>query len=343
MKKNTMILNLLGVVLCGLATPAAADFCGQNYNNCCEWSACDGKMTFGADWLYWKVQQDGILPGAIITRNDFEETPTILSTSAVRPNFKYDSGFRVNLGYELPGDSWDVNVAYTYMPSHAKTLTFVAPSDLVSFSPINSTGDLRGAFNGFEGKWNTTINNIDLDIGRTVCFGECLNVRPHIGFRANWFDQKYSQLASNVEVDPETQLSTRNLQATSVKEKFQGYGVEGGLWADYKLGYGVSLVGHVGGSILYSKYTVTGVSTATFIDEDGVVTINRINNASDKIWIGTPSVDYFVGLKYADNFCDMLVQAHIGWEQHVMFDTNRYLSSGNLSAQGLTLGLEVGF
>lgn len=340
MKKTSIIYNLLGVVLCGLATPAAADFCGQNYNDCCEWSLLDGKVTVGADWLYWKVEQDGLTPGGISVRSSSEE-PLVIDSSIVRPNYKYDNGFRVNLGYELPGDSWDMNVCYTYMPSHAKTTTFIAASDFEVFA-VDLNEDLEKGFNTFASKWNLTLNNIDLDIGRTVSFGESLKVRPHIGFRASWFDQKFRSLATSSFPDiPEvTGL------ATSIKEKFQGYGVEGGLWADYKLGGGLSIVGHVGGSILYSKYKVSGVAeSGIFLIEDESIVAENISFVSDTIRAGTPTVDYFIGLQYADCFCDMFVKAHIGWEQHVMFDTNRLLvgTNGNLTTQGLTLGLEVGF
>lgn len=325
----------MGVILCGLTTPAAADFCGQNYSDGCEWSILDGKMTLGADWLYWKVQQDGIHPGVIST-TDTAVVPAFDTTRSVHPKFQYESGYRVNLGYELPCDCWDVNICYTYMPSHAKTNKFAAASAAETFVPASGTDD--EAYSFFTSKWNLNLNNVDLDIGRTVSFGECLKVRPHVGFRTTWFDQKFRSLSSIMLLD-----TTASFVAASTKEKFQGYGVEAGLWSDYKLGYGISLVGHFGGSILYSKFKVRSFGSEGVIAADGVVTETLLTTGTDCLYSATPSVDYFVGLQYADNFCDMLVRAHIGWEQHVMFDTNRYMTTGNLSGQGLTLGLEVGF
>lgn len=337
MKRNTIIFNLLCAVLCGFATPAAADFCGQNYD-CCEWSVGDGKMTLGADWLYWKVQQDGMRVGTITLLPAVDAPVQETFTRTVRPNFKYDSGFRVNLGYELPCDCWDVNVAYTYMPSHAKTTFFAAESPLESFGGVVVANNIGlSTATTFGSKWNFHMNNIDLDIGRTVCFGECLNVRPHVGFRATWFDEKFRSFG--IDTFGGEALFGR---ATSAKEKFQGYGVEAGLWGDWKLGYGISLVGHFGGSILYSEYKVKASQVAGFLGEDDFIDPTFFF-AKDKIFTATPTVDYFVGLQYADCFCDMIVKAHVGWEQHVLFDTNRLLSAGNLSTQGLTLGLEVGF
>jgi hypothetical protein len=335
MKKTSLLFNLMGVILCGLTTQAtAADFCGQNYNDCCEWSFLDGKMTLGADWLYWKVQQDGVNPG-FISSIDTTILPTTTNENRIHPKFKYESGYRVNLGYELPGDAWDMNVCYTYIPSHA-TRSFAAGDTGALFFQAAELGGATG-LSAFSHKWDFTGNNIDFDIGRTVCFGETLNVRPHIGVRAAWWDQKFHSFGVNTTADITSAFTN------AFKEKFQGYGVEGGLWADWGVGYGVSLVGHVGGSILYSRYTVHGTATTGTLAADGTTTLTAINNISDRVYIATPTMDYYIGLQYAGCLCDMLFKVHAGWEQHVFFDTNKYLTRGNLAAQGLTLGLDVGF
>lgn len=345
MKK--IIFSLLGVFLCGLTTQAAAE-CGYtqnyNYNDCCEWSILDGKMTIGADWLYWKVQQDGIFSGDVVTTIENNEID-VTTTRTIRSEPKWKSGFRVYLGYELPCECWDMRLCYTYMPSNDKTANFIALDDQSFISP------LFGSLDFFASKWDLTLNNIDLDIGRTVCFGDCLKIRPHVGFRATWFDQKYRAFgaAQSNGIEQET---TFEFNALSIKEKFQGYGVEAGLWADYQISSGLSLVGHFGGSILYSKFNVRDRGANGFVVLDVPLSSDIVNadleitnafSGRDSFFTATPSLDYFVGLQYADTICDMLYKIHLGWEQHVLFDTNRFLSNGNLSGQGLSLGLEVGF
>ena len=332
MKKNTILFNILGVVLCGLTTPVAADFCDQTCNDCCEWSILDGKVTAGVDWLYWNVQQDGVLPGSVVI-TDSTVVPTATSVSRVHPSQRWNNGFRVSLGYEMPCDCWDVNVCYTYMPGRANVTNFAAASaDQTFLSPV-----LGDSFAAFTSKWNQTFNNVDLDIGRTVCFGECLKMRPHVGFRATWFDQKFRALGATAPTE-----TTVNFTALVLKEKFQGYGVEAGIWTEYKMGYNIALVGHFGGSILYSKFKIHGDS-ATGTTATDVTTLTEVLTTRNSFYAATPSLDYFVGLQYADSMCDTLFKIRAGWEQHVLFDTNRYLATGNLSLQGLTLGLDVSF
>jgi hypothetical protein len=334
MKRKSILFHLFAVMLCGFTTTATGDIYNQPQNDCCKSSLLNGKVTVEADWLYWKVQQDGILTGNILTENNEE-----ISTNASRgvwPNFKYDNGFRLNIGCQLPCDYWDVHVIYTYMPAHAKTTPFFSDSNSVRFITNDFTN--QGNFNTYNSAWDFTGNNIDFDFGRTLNFGECLTIRPHAGFRATWFDQKFRDIGTTF-INPTTTFFLTD----SVKETFQGYGVEAGLWADLKLGYGISLIGHIGGAILYSRYEVNTKSSNFLIEENVGETIFGITFLKDKIFVGTPMVDYFLGLQYADTFCDVLIKARVGWEQHVIFDTNRYLLRGNLSTQGLTLGLDVGF
>jgi hypothetical protein len=344
MKKTSIIYNLLGVILCGLATPATADFCSQTCNDCCEWSVLDGKATLSADWLYWKVQQDGILPGVVsVVTEATDLEPRLVSRERIRNNSKWSNGFRVSLGYEMPCECWDINLCYTYLPSRRSLVNFNGIGEDLS---LNFSDD--SAFATFASKWHLNFNNVDLDIGRLISFGECLKLRPHVGIRATWFDQKYSlfgtePISGAIAQAEEIIKFPSSFLARRTKEKFQGYGIEAGLWTDYKLGYGLSLVGHFGGSILYSKFTVCDKSVNGIINSPDVSTVTEAARERGSFCTATPSLDTFVGLMYADVLCDMIFNVHAGWEQHVLFDTNRFLSHGNLSGQGLTFGLAVGF
>ena len=362
MKKQTL-LGLLGLLFCSAATPAAAD-CYQNWNNnCCEWTMYDGKINAGADWLYWKTEQDNMLSGSVVTGNfnNSDKNALIFEGKNKRPNYKYDSGFRVWAGYELPCDCWEVGVSYTYVPTSSGAVSF--HSDIVQnaeapaqeyfttyFSDFSFLRNLQGQNNGglftdFHSKWSSNLNYIDLDVARTVCLGECFKLRPHVGFRSAWSDQKLLAVGSfPVEVENQ-ELPNIQVLSTRLKQKFRGYGIEGGVWGEWNIGCGFSLVGHVGGSVLYSKFSTTQTQAlVTFAPESNEGDLNFAVDVRDSYWTGTPTADYFLGVKYENCFCDMTYNVHAGWEQHIFFDMNRLSSNGgNLSMQGLTLGLDVGF
>jgi len=401
MKNKTFLYNALGLILCGLTAPLAANncapVCAPAPQNCCDWSFCDGKMTAGAEWLYWKTTQDNMELGTVDTYAAAAAFPGVIPAApatlaaenstrqTVEPKYKYTSGFRVNVGYELPADKWDTRLTYSYMPTSAHYSSVAIPSQntvvadtgvaytaQLGFTPNNELipQDLipnnsflaagGGAATTYENntqaysaKWNATLNNMDFDLGRTVAFSECFKLRPHVGFRAAWFDQnlKFNDAYTYNTGAAATDWTVATTNAYSAKSKFTGYGVETGLFSEWNLGYGLTLVGHLGGSILYSEFKVKSeqvsqsitTSLAT-VNSANIVTVNSLSSFKDTIHTGTPTVDYFVGLQYADTVCDMMFSAVIGWEEHIIFNANRLNSdAGNLSTQGLTLGLQLDF
>lgn len=357
MKRQSILFNIIGALLCTISANAtASDLCNPGSTNCCEWSCFDGKMTFGADWIYWKVTEDRLRPYQVIeTDSDVAANTFDAHLRSAHPRFKFTNGFKVNLGYEMPCDCWGVNINYTYLPSRASFRSFngdgaATTQILPNFTdfPVLATAlTAFGSPTNIATKWDLTSNNIDVDIGRTLCFGECIKLRPHIGFRAAWFDQRLRFHTDTLLTNFDGSVIDSHLDSTW-KESFKGYGVEGGLWGEWQIGYGLSFVGHFGGSILYSKIRTHEhlfLSATTTAIPGGPAPVTAVSRScgSDTIWTATPMMDYFVGIQYADCLCDMPFSAHLGWEQHVLFDVNRLARDGNLAAQGLTLGFEFGF
>jgi len=191
------------------------------------------------------------------------------------------------------------------------------------------------ALDSIETKWVTNIHNLDIDLGHTIGFGETFYLRPHCGIRSMWLNERF-RFQEN---DPAAPV----LVEGKFTEKVYGFGVEGGLLANWNIGYGFSLVGHVGGSMLYSKFTIRERETATGLVSGVETTFVDVYDRNTKR-LGTPSMDYYLGLEYVSCFCEMELNIHAGWEQHTLFDINQLAAnSGNLSSQGLTLGLDLSF
>ncbi len=345
MKKIALNSLLLGALLAGFASPVSAADCNPCCPpSCCEWSLCDGKFKIGADWLYWRTQQNDLGIAGITTTTTPPEgavAPQLDSFQIVRPHAKWQNGYRVYASYELPCDQWELGVAYTCLPAKSSHAFVAVDEPNETLIPFTSIGGIHAT--SMQAKWNNDFAYVDVDISRTLKFGECFRLRPHIGFRAAWQNQNYhveSVLVTSTEAT--TQLSFAHLS-----NKFRAYGVEGGLWGEYNVSCGLSIIGHVGGSILYSKFEIderlSSVAQAVVGEER---TITHVSVETDTVHDAIPSLDYFVGLQYADNICDFDYSIHAGWEAHVFFDMNRFDTTwarGNFSTQGLTLGLDVGF
>lgn len=357
MSKNIYLLGIILLSFQSLGADECApvpspDCCDPSMPPCCDWTFCGGKFYIGGDWLYWKVEEDGLFAGSFI--DDFPD-PMFkkVGFTAIQPTFQYINGFRVYGGYEMGCEPWGVEVTYTYIPIHshsgfAKTSIvntqehrqLIIP-DIREFPSFQAFTDSNGqlSFSSLLVKWKGNLSYLDVDITRTLCLGTCFRLYPHIGFRAAWGKQ-YLSMKGNLSQPAATNgITFGDLELST---PFHGYGIEGGLWMEWGFGHGFSAVGHVGGSLLCatvkSRQTTNG-----FLGEGGpqVFIIDGVVPQHTTL----PTMEYFAGLQYRIHFCnDLSLGIHAGWEQSLFFDLNRLTTSrGNFSAQGLTLGGDFSF
>lgn len=320
---------------------------------CCDWDFCGGTYNVGADWLYWKTEQDSLDAASFIDDRpgDFK----IVNFSAIQPSFKYTSGFRVFAGYEFPCETWGFEVSYTYIPirSHpgVAIVTLVPTAthfqeilgnqnDFPVFAGVSTSNTgMQNPFTSLTATWHGKLSYLDVDLTRRVCLGSCFFLLPHIGFRAAWGDQHFRMRGPLQFPAIMNNATFADLDFTTC---FHGYGIEGGLWMDWKFGWGISALGHVGSSILGTTFKARQ-KTSGSLGENGTPAF--VIDGTVPIHTMIPTLDLFAGLQYCYTFCnDMSLGIHAGWEEHVFFDLNRFaISRGNFYTQGLTLGGEFTF
>lgn len=319
-------------ILCSISVLLGTGYAYENDYNCCyNQDCCYGNFTVGGDWLYWKVSEAKLDYGA-----GLREVGTNTTSKILRPAFKYDSGYRVFLNYETCDQCWNINAAYTHISTNARknfngtaSLNF----EFATLFNVNSPLMLALSLNplaSLNSHWDEEFNYIDLDVSRTFTCCDSLLVIPHIGIRGAWSDQSLRLRGANSSFSFTTHL----------KSRFASIGLEGGVKLDWRLYDGLSLIGHVGGSILYTRFHNHGV-----FDLD-VIGISTFDFASkDTFYRGIPMFDSFIGLNYNSCYCNYAFNVHIGWEHHVVYETNTYFATGfgNTTMQGLTLGAAVSF
>lgn len=341
MKINALIVGSLFYSLC-FVTFATADECYTV--DCSETSSFKGQFYANADWLYMKAQQDSLSAGSFV--DDFPD-PILKTVDAkfLESTFTFQSGVRANLGYQPDCSLWQFEVNYSYQPFCSKPLLNIGTGNTNPDNPqfISTNSFLFPILTVFPGyisqrtKWHGNFSYVDVDCCRTIAFADCFRLRPHIGFRMMWMDQTYS--VDGELIEPSINDST--FSRVKMHQKFQGYGIEGGVFGDLALGSGFSLVGHIGGSILYSHFNVNFINKG-FLGEDGALTF--LINAKEHVRTATPTLEYFAGLQYEVDYQDTKIAARVGWEQRVFFNLNRLsIVGGNFSVQGLNVGLSMTF
>ena len=336
MRKCFLFTCLMSLLFLASHSTAAAD---DLYLD--EWSVGSGKFKIGGAWLYWQMHQDN-LEAADIVRVHSESGAR--SCRPVSINQKWNSGFRVNVGYEFC-DCWELGLIYTDLPHRSHSRHHRLENDIDSF-------DLSSGFyfshlinpanlNALRTKWRSDLSWLDLDISRTVCFGECFTIRPHVGFRTLWNNRRFH--VHGEFANPDSAVAVQGASdpcfVARLRDDLTGYGAEGGLWANYELGCGLSIVGHFGGSILYAKHrTHQGSADANFfldnpspgVSVEGAVAaegedshreaqevlLNPVHWRHSQFF-GVPTMDYLIGVQYESTFCDFILTTTLAWEQHV--------------------------
>lgn len=283
-----------------------------------------GSFSIGADWLYWKVEQQRMAIGA---RGEAVGGNQI-KLKVLKPNFEYSNGFKVFAGYTTQDQLWNTSLTVTHLPSDAsvKAATDLSRREVFAFRGENF--DFPNVGSDIDMRWNASINYLDLDVERRLVFCDDLEIVPHIGLRGQWISQKvkFSSLTSSI-------------NGTRFRNTLNGIGLEGGCWGSWNLPWGVSLVGHFGGALVYSTVRDTIKQSASGnLDELEISAPGYVSNA----WI-----DSFVGIAYSRSFDCFSVNFHAGWEHHLIMNTNYFSilsgGDGDMTMQGLTLGASIEF
>lgn len=336
--KFTKLFCIILFLFCTVLNVAYANFYDEPST---EDENCHKGFRGGIYYLYWKVEEDN-LTVAYDTHLTNELITPVLKVKDQSPKFLWESGYRVSAGYDF-NCSWSLDFIYTYVPARSREHVFVAKPNNYVFVNEDDFSILQNLstplFESMKSKWNMTFNYIDIDIGKNVSLAKSLIIRPHIGVRIGWMNQNLYLSGDNIKSKDET---TTQYVHMCTKERFWGCGVEGGVYADWVIDCGFSLLGHAAGSILYSNFRKSSC-LKIYENEINDVIPSQMIEQRGKVTNGTPTLDYLLGIKYENHFWNKEIIVTLCWEQHVWFHMNKLNEAGNLSTQGLTAGFNIGF
>ncbi len=194
---------------------------------------------------------------------------------------------------------------------------------------------------------------MDLELGRNFFLSRYMTLRPHVGLKTAWVNQKFNT-AFSLSPDAELvflvdslQYSGGALQSRQSQESW-GLGIRAGLDPVWRFSRNWGLYGNIAASAMYQYYSDTlemKLQNTTFQYEGqglGGLRSFDVINANRSQHVVTPVLELGLGIEYMTWFCDQayMVELKAGWEEQIWFNTNRFLdafSTGNLTLQGFTL------
>lgn len=305
---------------------------------------CGADIFLTVDFIYWTIREDGLGFALLNNSTTGLATPFAEKGRVYHPDWRFEPGFKVGLGFFFGHDGWDLYGNYTWLRTR-KTLQTAFPKDnKVLTDPYVWTPGLLNTVSQASGEWKHDFNVVDLELGRNFFVSRCLYLRPHVGFKGTWQDQDMDVtfLGTNGASNPAKDEGNHDLD-------FWGVGVRAGLDTSWHFNRCFSLFGDIAASVLWGRFK----ANAKLINEDLSTNIFAVPfYAGDSFHTTKPVLEGIFGIRFEDWFCcdEFHYGIEAGWEMQWWGEQNQFLSTfaienrhGDLTIQGFTLKFRFDF
>lgn len=288
-----------------------------------------------ADFIWWKTMEDGL---------DYAYTGTSGAVGVdahkgklKHPRFKYEPGFKVGAGLKFRHDGWDTFVQYTRLNFNRQ---HSGSSDVQTAIGVPFGGDtLTWQAEHASGKWSLNFNVIDWELGRNFWVSKWLTMRPFVGLKFDWTNQKFK--VEYKEISSDDILIDGSDVAIKMHENQWAAGLRAGLNTTWYMARHWCIYGELALSGMVNSFNTSRKDD--FETPAGLEWVQ--NNFKGKVNNVTPVIEWSLGLGYETAFHndDYMFQFRAGWEEQVWFNQNQfsYLPTGgrntDLTFQGLTV------
>lgn len=281
---------------------------------------------FTANFIYWTLHQEGL------SYCTSEKIPSHSEKGVVHDlDWKWEPGFRLGGGCNLPYDGWDLQTQYTWIHGDARnsksegdSSTTLSPRWMVK----GCSTDLMSAY----AHWNSHYQNLCLEVGRNSYWSPRFKVRLHTGLEATWIDQSYS-----------VQYTEKNeaIHYLQLEQKFRGIGLRTGLNTNWELTKNVSVFGDLALASIWGQFNEQRRENQQ--ERRELSTVFNIEDHSHKL---EPVLNLALGLRWEAwlDHDQLHFSMEAGWEHQLWLLHGLWIQKagelyhrGDLSLQGLTL------
>lgn len=216
-------------------------------------------------FLYWKAAGNylayAFVQVPLHSVEDQGELANLLPTGfPVIPDFNYQPGYRLGIGYKIDRDHWDLYAEYTCfhqtvnseviaptIRSNILPIWLLSINNLIygNLTPANGTAAYRQA----KSFWLVNLDILDAETGRNLFLGTHLTIRPSIGLRNLWLNQKYN--VSYLTTDLPSPINGAVWVNSFNHSRSWGIGPKFGLTNTWNLLWGFKILGNIDASLLY--------------------------------------------------------------------------------------------
>lgn len=320
---------------------------------------------FSADFIYWRAHEDGLeyaFDGLSLIQfdvNGVNIAPNASKGSVGHPDFQYKPGFKVGAGLKFKYDGWDFFAEYTWWQnsksdsktsvnrgsngrSYALTDMFCPSAAIANgvFPPTIYTQPGSGLISPdvykADAEWLLQFNALDLELGRNFWISKKLTLRPYIGMKFSWIEQKFDAFFQQIFAQ------TNPIFSVHLDNKLNqfGVGIRSGLDSAWYMSNNWIIFAELSVSEMWNDFDCSRKDILSVTGSPDEV----IENLDNDFYNITAILESSIGLRYQKTFYNdnymFLLQA--AWEQQIWFGQNRMIfhptgSPPNLTFDGLTV------
>lgn len=312
--------------------------------------ACPRDFYVMGELLLMQVKEDGLeyaVTQGTGNTNDFPLTEgDIHGYSTGSKSWDWTLGCRVNIGFYLNHDSWNLDARWTYLRINNDSGLNISGGSLLPFWMIPEV--TVGATNmSSSERWTGDINTLDLKLGKPYHISRYVVFNPHFGLRLAWIERDLLVRNGGTFTIGENQEEGVDMKG---KNDFWGVGPRAGLNTEWHLGAGWYLIGDVSASILYSHFDV---------DQSMNFHSTPLYQLKHDFYTNSPNMELIIGICWSHLFSKnkYMVSLKVAYEMHQWWDQNRFrrffdnaspiandeVSRGDLKINGLSFAIGFDF
>lgn len=313
------------------------------YNASSRAEVVDGYNLFlTGDLLYWKGEENGL---TYALKSDVPNGNLLSGKTDFKdPDFEWDIGFRIGLGYNIPHDNWDLYANWTHFNTGAHGSVNAERDDqlfpvwALPAGPLNTHAISRA-----KSFWKLSLNTLDVELGKEYYVGKSLSLRPHLDLRTAWIDQHFTVDYENPPNHFEDQVSMKN--------DYWGIGPRLGLNLQWWLSKSFSIEGGGAVSLVYGDFSIHQREEVKKAPDDGIHLRHHLH-----ITRAMTDLGLFIAWDHMFFHNQFHLGVKLGWEQHIIFEQNQFFrfldpyfqgsivsNQGDLTLQGWTFAGRIDF
>lgn len=288
-------------------------FCHGYSEECCK----RGFFTDAA-LLYWKAHEAG-LSFAVKSESIDKLAPR---AKVENPEFEWDFGFKLGLGYRFPRDRWALRLQCISFQTHADDGMKARNSDVLL--PLWHKAIAGGPFFAEEAKvhWRLHLGLVDGMLSKCYEASKSLHLTPEIGIRAGSVRQKY-YLDYRGKSFP-----SGGDEMVHMKNKYFGIGPNIGLLGQWSFRKDLSLFAQSLFSVLLGEF---------YLHQDEYAGKEKLLGVHDIFSASAAMINFGAGLCWQHCFRGGLkrLKLELAWDELLFFSQNQLLHFTSAEAPGV--------